>query len=154
MFGPVHSAVSTAFLWRLLTPYRTAPSLEPTSTSTQPLRSGRTFSNRNWSSEMENEWEIKSAGANTKVEEVSRRNHRGPTSHHRWWWWRHVLTQRCSSVGATGETERSTQGSLLTQRVHLIFIIQEAVDVNRRPRALLHLKRHLHHHHHHRHCHY
>lgn len=61
------------------------------------------------------------------------------------WWRQHccwcVLTQRGSSVGTTGKAEWSTHGSSLTQRVHLILIIQEAIHVERWPTHLLHLHR-------------
>lgn len=52
-----------------------------------------------------------------------------------------VLTQRGSSVGTTGNAEWSTHGSSLTQRIHLILIVQEAVHVERWPTQLLHLHR-------------
>lgn len=52
-----------------------------------------------------------------------------------------VLTQRGSSVGSTGNAEWSTHGSTLTQRIHLILIVQEAVHMERWPTQLLHLHR-------------
>ena len=53
----------------MFTPYRTAPSLEPTSSRVLPARSGRTFWKRNRSSEMENEWEMNSGKEEAKIRE-------------------------------------------------------------------------------------